>query len=54
MQNIDPQTIIEKMETTTGAEQDFWYDRYYDLKAEADDQRGAALEAMNGRGPRRA
>lgn len=39
--------IKEKMETTTGAEQDFWYDRYYDLRSEAADQEQAALETMN-------
>ena len=29
-------------------ENDFWYDRLLDLKAEYDDQNGAQLEAMNG------
>jgi hypothetical protein len=40
--------INHKLETTTGPENDFWYDRLLDLKAEYDDQNGAQLEAMNG------
>ena len=47
MTTLDPQTIKTNMETTTGAEQDFWYDRWLDLQSEYDDQNNAALELMN-------
>ena len=42
-----PTLVQRKMQTTTGDEQDFWYDRYYDLCAERDNQMGEALNLMN-------
>ena len=46
-QLLDPTLVQRKMQTTTGDEQDFWYDRYYDLCANAQDINSSALEIMN-------
>ena len=46
-QLLDPSLVQRKMQTTTGEEQDFWYDRYYDLCANAQDINSSALEIMN-------
>ncbi len=44
---LDPTLVQRKMQTTIGDEQDFWYDRWYDIQAEADNQNQEALQLMN-------